>query len=300
MLKKSIFSWLMTPCILILTFFGGEALQRFCKKQTGGFSVLKIQSDLIDYDKWKTPLPSPYISEQVAEILSQKFHYLETGGQCFAFLSEDGRYVLKLAKRRSYALYNTLSALPLPSFLHQLCYKKRSKAIEKIDRDCQSYQIANGELADLTGLIYTHLSPLQGAQYPVTLIDKIGISHHLDLNSTTFLVQKKGEPIGSFLSKLEAKGDMNECRLAIRGVLYALHTCVCRGIFDEDPGIHRNFGFADHQPLFIDVGRFVRAEISPFPPFEKSMNRFKQFLTKNHPKLIPIFDEELLRYVPKT
>ena len=300
MLRKSVSSWLFTIATWGLYILAWNAVSHFCKKQTGGFSVLKVQSDLLDYDRWKTPIPSAQISELVSQILSQPFHYMEQGGQCFAFLSDDGKYVLKLAKKRSYAFYRRLASLPLPSFAHNICVKKRDKAAEKIDRDCQSYQIAYDELSDLTGIIYSHLSPLPHERYLTTIVDKIGISHTLDLNSCTFLLQKKGEPIASYLTSLEKVGDLNGCRNALRGVLYALHTCVCRGIFDEDPGIHRNFGFAGEEPLFIDVGRFIRTEINPFPPFEKTVERFKLFLIKQHPQLLPLFDEELLRYVPKT
>lgn len=300
MVSKQIFSWLLIALFAAASLFTWNYTARFCKKQTGGFSILKIQSDLQEYDQWKTPIPSPRVSQEVSNILSQPFRYLESGGQCFAFVSEDGLYVLKLAKNRSYAFYKNLAALPLPPLLHKFFCEKRDRAVEKIDRDCRSYQIAYEEIPDLTALIYTHLSPLQGAKYPVTLIDKIGITHTLDLNKTTFLLQKKGEPIDLYLSKLESKGDISECRQALRSLLQTLHKCVCRGIIDEDPGIHRNFGFVGSDPFFIDVGRFSHTDIVPFPPFEGTINRFRFFLTNKHAPLLPLFEEELLRYIPKT
>jgi len=89
----------------------------FCHKKTDGFSVARIHSTLPWNPAWETaPLPGEE-QHELEQALSQKFHYLGCGGQCFAFSSEDERYVIKFFKHRIRNPYSLLLHLPLPKVL---------------------------------------------------------------------------------------------------------------------------------------------------------------------------------------
>ncbi|MBI3237041.1 MAG: hypothetical protein HYZ48_05010, partial [Chlamydiales bacterium] len=77
--------------VCVAVFAGIVLLQRFCHKQTDGFSRYKICSDLSFHPEWETPPPDVDLSC----ILDQPFHYLTKGAQSYVFVSADDRYVLK-------------------------------------------------------------------------------------------------------------------------------------------------------------------------------------------------------------
>ena len=65
-------------------------------RKVDGFSVALIHSGLTFNPAWETAPASP----ELDPIFSQKFHYLGCGGQSFAFVSDDGQYVIKFFKFR--------------------------------------------------------------------------------------------------------------------------------------------------------------------------------------------------------
>lgn len=73
------------------------AIERFCYFQTEGFSPPKIISNLSYNKDWD--IPSSLEESAVDEILSQSFHFLGSGKQCYAFESQDRKYVLKFIKQ---------------------------------------------------------------------------------------------------------------------------------------------------------------------------------------------------------
>lgn len=281
---KRLLTWSATLLLLCISW---EALSRFCGAQTDRFTLLKIQAERIDSPLAQAPLTHSCSQETLSTLLSQPFHYLARGGQAFAFVSADGQYVLKLSKRRFTSLYHTLATLPLPHYLHAIFQKKWQNAVSKRERDLKSYLIAYTEVPDLTGLIYMHLDRQPSFHEQVTIIDKIGIAHTIDLNDTTFLIQKRAEPISHYLARIE--GDEKQMRYALCALLDTIQAALERGIVDDDPGLHRNFGFAGSTPLFIDVGRLQTAN----RPLTAIAGRFRAFLETEHPLLLPFFDSEL-------
>ena len=63
------------------------------------FSLQAIQSNYAPNPKWESHAVD---FEKVKSSLSQPFHYLGGGGQCFAFVSEDDQYVIKFIKQRQF------------------------------------------------------------------------------------------------------------------------------------------------------------------------------------------------------
>ncbi len=184
---------------------------------TEGFSIAGIASGhdyvLADFGS-KT---------QAIEILDQPFHYMASGGQSYVFLSDDGRYVLKFFK-------GPITFLP----------KVRARKIQKISRTLLGYELLQKKLPTHSATIYAHLSksPLRS----VTLIDKCGIRHTVDLSSIECILQHHVEPLSSdALPKVHTLADL----------------MAQEKMTDTDPRQHKNWGILNGEVVIFDAGRIA-------------------------------------------
>src|ERR1700687_1837730 len=81
--------WIVRLLIFTLCFYGTA---RFCKKQTGSFTIARISSEIPFHPEWEVETEN---EEQIKHILSQPYHYFGKGAQSFVFASEDGSTVIK-------------------------------------------------------------------------------------------------------------------------------------------------------------------------------------------------------------
>ena len=130
------------------------------------------------------------------------------------------------------------------------------------------------------------------------IIDKIGIQHQISLDDVEFIVQKKADLVYCRINEIMANYDLVAGRKALHSILEVILSRCHKGIYDEDPRIHRNFGFLDEKSIFIDVGRFIKDPKRTQPDIYKSdlqhiTKRFRHYLEESHPLLVPILDEEL-------
>jgi hypothetical protein len=270
----------------------------FCNAQTDGFSIARIHSDLSYHPEWDTAPISMEKQEALKIALNQKFHYLACGGQCFAFASEDGQYVIKFFKHHIRKPYSFYLNMPLPDFLGQGRRRRLKSILHKLNRDFTSYKIAYEELQEETGVIYIHLNKGTKLNYSVQIVDKIGIQHQISLDDVEFVLQRKADLVYSRISDIMAGGDLAAAREAFHSILEVILSRCQKGIYDEDPRIHRNFGFLGKKSIFIDVGRFVRDPQRKLPEVYKNdlqhiTQRFRSYLEDSYPMLVPILDEEL-------
>ena len=277
------------------------SLSSFCNAQTDGFSVARIHSDLNYNPEWET---APLSSEQKTElrnILDQKFSYLGFGGQCFAFASDDGKYVIKFFKHKIRKPYSYILNRQLPEPFEKKRLKKLGKAQFKLNRDFNSYKIAYEDLHDETGLVYIHLNKGKELNQSVTIRDKLGIEHQIALDDIEFIVQKRAQLAYAYIEELMDRGDTAAAKDALHALLKVIVSRCQKGVFDEDARIHRNFGFIDNRPIFIDVGRFRRdPERMNHAVYKKDLQditgRFRDWLEEAHPILVPILDEEIYEF----
>ncbi|SRR5581483_9547951 len=277
----------------------------FCQKYTDNFSVARIHSTLPYNSKWETTPLTEETQKELETALSQEYRYLACGGQCFAFGSEDGKYVIKFFKHKIRPPYSYLLHLSLPQILDKIVQRKKDKAFSKLNRDFLSYKLAYEELQEETGLLYIHLNKGQSLHRSLSIVDKIGIKHEISLDAIEFVVQKQGRLAPSHIDALMKKGDFEKARCALRAMLDTIVSRCKKGFFDEDPQIHRNFGFVGDKPIFIDVGRFVPDARRKDPAVYsadllKITHRFRKWLSTAHPELVNILDEEIRVFQTQT
>lgn len=238
--------------------------------------------------------------KKIETSLSQKFTFLGSGGQAYAFLSEDQTTVLKLFKHHHLQDFSFLSPLPLP-FVHAFI-NKRQKLRTQLFQSCK---IAYDELASETGLLYVQLNKKQHYwKQKVTLIDKLGISHQVDLNQLEFMLQKKASLAFSSIKKMVKEGDQISARQAIGSLLKMLADRCRKGIKDNDNGLKRNMGLNGTEAMSIDIGSFSKdPSLSLQAKMEQEIRektwRLKNWLVKNDPELGQEYEKMIHLYVQK-
>jgi len=240
---------------LIVFFILFYVISLFCEKETDGFSVRRINA---------TP-PLPFSNHGntllTEEILKQPFHYLARGGQSFVFVSEDQKYVIKFFKNSPNAF------VPLKKY--------HTKKINKLIRDIEGYLLAFERIPEESGLIFLKLDTEKAFDQTVTLVDKLGIQHQLPLQKTLFAIQKKGEPLYSYLKHV---GNVQAVFDSLRALMEIRRS---HAIDDTDSHLAQNLGFIDGKPCFLDPGKFVNAPIQKAEYPEK----FVTWVKINYPEV---------------
>ncbi len=225
----------------------------FCTKKTDGFSIRRLQTSLSLTNQGSETLAD--------DILKQPFHYLDRGGQMFVFISEDQKYVLKFFKN------GPNSSTPLK--------KHHLKRLNRVMRDIEGYLLAFKKLPEESGLIFLKLDTQTPFNQEITLFDKLGIQHRVDLQKTLFAIQKKGEPLISYLKTADNVQDVFD---SVKDLIAVRKS---QGIDDHDSHFHKNIGFIGGKPAFLDPGKFVEesSQEETFPP------QFVTWIKMNYPEV---------------
>lgn len=271
--------------LFALLIFGVE---RFCHRATDGFALVNVYAPPGDNRKWKTTdSPNP-------QLLKQTYHYLDCGSQSYVFVSEDEKTVFKLFKFQHMRTPPWLDFLPSKGKLGD----KRAKKREILEKTFNSYALAYDQLKEETGLLFIHLSKTEHIKQKLTLTDKIGRHHTLDLDSVEFILQKRGILAYDAITTWMEEGAKEKAEKGIRNLLtLAINRCHA-GIFDKDPDFSTNFGFIDETPFQMDFGRLSPSEEEKDPQiYRPEMIRitrdFEGWIAENHPDLLNSFRKEL-------
>lgn len=263
----------MKKFLLFLLLF--IAAERFCYWQTKGFRVHRVSAEIVHHPEWDFETP-PELIAQVAPLVSQDYFFLGHGAQCYAFLSADKSTVLKVFKHPRFRLFSS---------------KDLSSLFE-------SLKIAYEELREETGLIYLHLNKSGHFHKKLTVWDRIGIAHEIDLDSTQFLLQKRAELAPKKLKNLRCAGSLSEAMRCVDALLAHHQLCCDKGIIDRDPVLERNFGFDGASAIEIDLGSFSKDPYVATPERGKKQLFFatldlKQWIEKNYPELKDYVEEKI-------
>lgn len=263
---------------LLIVLAAGYGMARCAHHATAGFRISKIEHSCA----LALPFEQPPLSEKEKQILSQKFTYLARGLQSFAFVSADGRYVLKL-------LNNRLQSRLFWSKTFGLHEKERVTE-EKLLKMFTSYLIAHSELKEETGLLYAHLLPEPVGLPLLVIVDKLGIEHQVDLNTTGFLLQKKATLVYPWLEEKIQRDELVTAKKGISDLVSLLLLKAHLGIADSDPLLRTNFGFFGNTPIQLDIGPFSKnPQISDstiyLPEIQRITTSLKLWLKDKSPEL---------------
>lgn len=178
--------------------------------------------------------------------LSQHFSYLDRGHQSFAFVSADQKYVLKFFYVRD---LKSFSLLPSPS------EEALTKSQKKLDMVLEGYQVAFEKDRDNCGLLYVQLAPNPDLNLMVTVNDRFGIPHEVNLSKVPFVIQQKVIPTRNMIKSYLDKGDSTQTIEYLKKIADMYKDSYSRGIYDRDRNVIDNTGFIDGRVIRIDAGR---------------------------------------------
>lgn len=263
--------------------------------KTDGFLLSKVQSNLPHQAQWNI---NGQDFELAKSILDQRYTYLNKGHQSFVFASEDGKYVLKLINHSRFSRPSWLHMFPLPDFLDLWRQKYLAKRDRKYKESFNSFCIAMKKLAAQTGQIFVQLNRNNNFSKPLVIVDALGRSYELDLNSVEFILQKRVEMIYPALESLISEKGESEFRKGVVSFVDAIVTRAEKGIADDDLDVEINMGIIDKQAFIIDTGRFYFEPALQYPAgFEKEVRKsvryFREWLTNSYPDQMQFFDKLL-------
>lgn len=279
----------------LLFIIGFICAERFCHNITEGFRPHKILSSLPFNPDYATEPASDEIRQQLA----QPFYFLSSGGQCYAFISQDKQTILKLFKHHHMRPESYLNRLYLPSFLQLLRAKIIQERTERLHSIFSSFKLANDRFKERTGLLYLHLNKTDDLQQPVTLVDNIGISHTFDLDQLEFALQKKAVLAYPQIHHYMKTDRPEAAKACLSSLVELIVERSKAGIADRDPILKRNFGFIGETAIEIDLGSFYEDPLLAKPVAYKrelffECIKLKNWVQKRYPEL-SLFLEETVR-----
>lgn len=280
--------------LIILT-----AIERFCYYKTAGFALHKVISTFPSDSRYDIASIKESDIKQVNGILKQKFYFLDKGRQAYAFISEDGQYVLKLLKCSYIRVPYLIKHLPAFGKLKQMrdAWIERKEDIRH--KTFTSCKLSYEELKEETGLIFVHLNPVQQVEKPVQIIDRIGIALTVDLNDTVFAIQKTAVLSTDRLQNAIERKDSEQVERLLDDLIAFTVNRSLKGIDDADKsGLPRNFGYIDGHIVQIDIGAFIKQQ-APYPAevieqiLQDKFSRLKNQLQKKFPNILPFLEERI-------
>ena len=294
-MKKAL---LLFGVTLLLFLAATCTLDHYLFKKNKSFSVQMILSTLPACPAWTTPAPSWEEREQLLEIFSQNFHYLDRGGQSAVFASDDGEYVLKFYRFPSHLRPAGWLKHPFAYHFHTGRKEIKKHNAEKLKITFSSFLLASTHLKEESGLLFTHLNPTKELHLFVRIVDYLGSHYRVNLDQVAFLLQKRAEGIFPTLATLIKAGKPEEAKRHLKSLLHLLLVRCNKGIADLDALLEQNYGFSKERAIHIDVGRLALDET--FKKKEKRKEHFhsvlwrlREWLKESAPELSLYFEESM-------
>jgi hypothetical protein len=122
-------------------------------------------------------------------------------------------------------------------------------------------------------------------------VDKASRPFVIDLNTTPFVLQRKGVPLYPALKEIyAAQGPEGLCQ-TIDSFLGVIAQRIANGISDADHDVEHNFGFLEGKLQMFDPGRLSFSQhLSPQHEWWSATHRFRIWLQKECPEAVSYFD----------
>ncbi|MCP5492025.1 MAG: hypothetical protein H7A40_03150 [Chlamydiales bacterium] len=286
--------------VVFLIVGGFFALERLCHKATDGFALNRIAYPL-DVEVVESNKPLSVEHQFALNILrTEKFYYLGSGAQVYAFCTKDNQYVLKLFKFHHMRIPPIVSKLPLTKGLEKLRKEKIDFKTNIIKDVFNSFTIAYNHLKEETALLLVHLNRTNHLNGSVHIVDRINNEYNLDLDNTYFVLQHYATLAYDQIDTWMEQKEITKARNGIRSLVKLAAKRCQKGIMDKDPDFSTNFGFINGKARQIDIGRFAHNinECKPDiygPEMIRITRPFRNWLEAHHEALVEVLDEEVER-----
>lgn len=252
--KKRVFLYVL---LIALAFF---ALIRLYYRLTDDFRLANITDTLNYRSEWDVQPLTSAEKEKIDTLLQQKYFYIGKGAQSYAFGSEDGQFVLKFFKFKHLRPSPLFDWIPPWMPFAEYRAKQEARKKRKFEGVFSGYHLAYEVNRKESGLLFVHLNRTKELYPSVTVFDKIGRKHRIDLDDVAFLLQVKAETMRSVLHRLLEQGDLPLAKTRISQIFDLYLSEYKKGIFDHDHGVMHNAGFSENHPIHLDVGKLKKDE----------------------------------------
>jgi hypothetical protein len=269
---------------------------------SAGFSIDNISSDFSYNPEWNVRDLTKRETESLNDAINQTYTYFGKGCQSYAFLSQDGEYVIKFFKCQKFRLLPWLAyAPPLPAIV-QYRNEKMGEKREKLNEFAKSWKTVFENLKDETALVYVHLNKTQHLKKTLVILDNMGISHSLDLDQMEFCIQRRGEMLCSVLLNLKKEGKLRQAKTLVDNLLNLVLSEYHRGFADNDHALMQNTGVTQGLPIHIDVGQFFRDDDVKNPAIHHQelytkTYYFHSWLRENYPEVAVFLEGRLIEII---
>ena len=231
-----------------------------------GFHPEKVIYSLPYKPEWNPEPREEKDRELITQIYNQPFHYLGKGARSWAFVSEDGKWVIKFFKNRYLTPH---FATLLPDWFPRKRWREQKKNKVSLTRVFDGYALADKYDREGTALVEIHLNQTKTIRKKLACFDKNGNAHFVDLDKAHFVVQKRAETLPEILARLLQAGKQNEAVNTLKQVFSLYKNQWDQGLFDEGNGILRNNGFVDGKAVHYDVGKLILTQKAKDPEVQK-------------------------------
>jgi len=250
-----------------------------------GYNLGKLEIK-IPYDPNRSFHIEPESMKSVRDVFIQKFSYLARGNQSFAFISEDGKFILKIFRNGGWIH-------PWRKFIRSKLFSPNRKrfGIQNLLRQLAATKVAFEQAPDLTGLIYVHLNLTDSLLPKVCCKDPIGRSFQLDLDKHLFSIQLRATPFEEAYSIAIKSNDREKFKRLTRSFISLLKSRISRGIRNTDAKLIDNFGFIGEQAIEWDFGCYTLEEsINQANELSIFTTKAAQFFQANYPEWVDEYD----------
>lgn len=294
-------TWAVSLGVVAIASFFGVKLHRIDQKldlmstNTKRFHPSHVVCKFDHNPEWEVQAPEELITF-VNVITQQPFHWLAKGFQAYAFLSQDGEYVLKFFQqqrlREKPFLEKPFEYLFSKSFREKIEFKQRHR--EEI---FSSSKLAFEEISKETGILYVHLNKTDNLLRGIRLCDSSGQAYKLKSDQVSFILQRRAHYVLPTISDHMKKGDVVQAKARLNQIFDLLLTLAKKGIVDSDYALIRNnnIGFAKDRAIYIDTGHLAKhpdldVKKQMDYEFKKRLRPLYDWLSINYPDLAKFYE----------
>lgn len=285
--------FVILPVFLLFLFSLFIGIDRFTHRKSTHFSLSKISAVHEISDSWEVPPLSIEDKIELDKILNQSFTFFGKSTHAYLFISEDHKYIIKFLKQHALRPKSWLAYIPLSFNPYYEEYCQKLKFQKKI---FSGYKQAFTELKEKTGLIYVHINRTCDLNKKISIYDKNEKPYIVDLDKTSFYIQKRAQLLYFRISELMRAGDIPCAKNIISSVFLLIDYLNSKGIRGDDLAFYKNFGIIDNKAVQLAISK-IQIHPNEFPnPFNKiseAVKPFRAWIKKNYSELLPHFDEKL-------
>lgn len=246
-----------------------------CELVTTQFILYDIRCHKTSVPEWDTLQPENEELNVLKERFSQHFFYFGSGKNHHAYLSRDGKTLLKFFKQNNWDINWPV------------------KTRRKLDRAFASCKLAYEKLKIETGMLCLHLNKTEQMYGNVALEDNLGFSHNVDLDAVQFAAQEYAKPMFSKIDREVKNGNLTHMERGICASLDCIGSIYQKGISLSVPPKRKNFAFIDDHAIVFDIDCFVIKNSPSQKELRTTTKYFRRWIKKYHPDIYLFYNKEL-------